>query len=122
MSVPVILDASGQPLRGGQRTRYGARAFAGASIVHPDVARWTPPNYSPAAAMAGSRDLLVSRIHDLARNDGWASAALSRQVDSVIGSGWRPVGKADRESAWHQAGGGRRTGGSDRGRLRRVGQ
>jgi lambda family phage portal protein len=89
MSVPVILDASGQPLRGGQRTRYGARAFAGASIVHPDVARWTPANYSPAAAMAGSRDLLVSRIHDLARNDGWASAALSRQVDAVIGSGWR---------------------------------
>lgn len=81
MKQPAIIDQWGLPIR--------SRAFVGASTTHQDLARWMPRNYAPAEAMHTSRETLVSRIHDLARNDGWASAGLSRQVDSAIGSGWR---------------------------------
>lgn len=84
MKTPTITDQYGNPIL---RTR--SRAFTGASASHPDLARWTPRNYSPAEAIHGSRPALVSRIHDLARNDGWASASLSRNIDSAIGAGWR---------------------------------
>lgn len=84
MKTPVILDQHGDPM-----LNMRSRAFTGASSTHPDLARWRPRNYSPAEAIHSSRDTLVSRIHDLARNDGWASAALSRNIDAVIGSGWR---------------------------------
>jgi len=66
-----------------------SRAFTGASTTHTDLARWRPRNYSPAAALHSSRDTLVARIHDQVRNDGWASATLSRRIDAAIGAGWR---------------------------------
>lgn len=84
MKTPTIIDQYGNPVL---NTR--SRAFTGASTTHPSLARWQPRNYSPAEALHGSRNTLVSRIHDLARNDGWASAALSRNIDSAIGAGWR---------------------------------
>lgn len=84
MEPPKIIDQYGNPILNSR-----SRAFTGASASHPDLARWRPRNYSPAEALHSSRETLVSRIHDLARNDGWASAALSRNIDSAIGSGWR---------------------------------
>jgi lambda family phage portal protein len=84
MKPPMIIDKHGNPMLSAH-----SRAFVGASASHPSLARWTPRNYSPAEALHSSREPLVARIHDLARNDGWASAALSRHIDSAIGSGWR---------------------------------
>lgn len=82
---PHIVDHHGQPM---------ARAvtdtpFEGASHIHPDIARFRPANYSAQTAISLDREMLSSRIHDVARNDGWASAGVNRQVDSIIGSGWR---------------------------------
>lgn len=90
MKPPSIIDQYGNPILSAR-----SRAFVGASSSHQDLARWNPRNYSPAEAMHSSRGPLVARIHDLARNDGWASAALSRHLDSAIGSGWRLSSKPD---------------------------
>lgn len=79
--VPQIIDRHGQPLR--------ASAYRGAGTSHPVLARWPASLRSGHASLRDSRESLSSRIHDLARNDGWASAATSRFVDTVIGTGWR---------------------------------
>jgi hypothetical protein len=42
--------------------------------------------------------VLAARIHDLARNDGWASGGVTRQVDAVIGAGWRLSSKPNARS------------------------
>ncbi len=87
MTEPVIYGPSGDVVsRGKARPRVGANAFVGASRSHPDLALWQPWNYSPAEALHQDRDLLVARIHDVARNDGWASAGLARMVDAAIGA------------------------------------
>lgn len=71
---------------------FGARAevpFRGASRTDPDLLAWLPRRVSPVTALpAADRDLLTGRIADLARNDGWASAGVSRVVDNIIGTGW----------------------------------
>lgn len=73
-------------------------AYKGASVTHQDLVTWTPPNYSAQAALTYERDMLAARVHDIARNDGWASAAMDRQVDSVVGSGWRLSSKPNAKS------------------------
>jgi lambda family phage portal protein len=73
-------------------------AYRGASVSHQDLATWTPPNYSAQSALSWERDILASRIHDIARNDGWASAAMDRQVDCVVGAGWRLSSKPNARS------------------------
>jgi lambda family phage portal protein len=83
-NAPAILGPDGLAVR--RRPRMGANAFVGASRTHPDLALWTPWNYSPATAMHQDRDMLMSRIHDVGRNDGWASAGMSRMVDAAIGA------------------------------------
>jgi lambda family phage portal protein len=84
MTVPVIVDPHGAPLR----PSTAASAYQGASVSHADLRAWTPRRYSPRAAVAEGFDLLNSRVQDIARNDGWASAGIERQVDAVIGAGW----------------------------------
>lgn len=81
-------------LFGGFFSKPSARAvtdtpYEGASHANPDIARFRPWNYSAQTAISLDREMLASRIHDIARNDGWASAGVTRQVDSIIGSGWR---------------------------------
>jgi len=65
------------------------QAYEGASRTNPDLAGWEPFPFSGESALRFSRDRLANRIHDLVRSDGWASAAVTRVLDSVIGSGWR---------------------------------
>jgi lambda family phage portal protein len=62
--------------------------YDGASRTDPDLAAFEPFNYSPQSALTLSHDTLVARLHDMARNDGWASVAVGRQVDSIVGAGW----------------------------------
>lgn len=65
------------------------RAYHGASLTDPDLSTWTAWNPAPQVAVTADRTILAARVHDLARNDGWASGGVSTIVDSVIGSGWR---------------------------------
>jgi lambda family phage portal protein len=73
-------------------------AYKASSVTHQDLATWTPTNYSAQAALSYERELMTSRVHDIARNDGWASAAIDKQVDNVVGGGWRLSSKPDAES------------------------
>lgn len=100
MSNPVkILDANGQPF-----SPMRARADAGASVLMPYDASdnygeamgdWYPYLWSPDGELNIYRDRIVSRVRDLVRNDGWASGAVTRTLDNVIGANFRPVAKPD---------------------------
>jgi len=89
---PMILNADGLPIK--PRAMAGVDTpYVAASRTHQDVARWWPRNWSGQGALSNDRTLLTARIHDLARNDGWAAAGVQRLVDNVIGAGWRLVAK-----------------------------
>lgn len=77
-------EITGNDHRGPLRTA----PYDGASRTNPDLAAYEPFNYSPQSALTLSRDTMVARLHDMARNDGWASVAVTRQVDSIVGAGW----------------------------------
>lgn len=78
---------------GGFGIRGTSAAYEGASYTNPDLSGFDPSNVSPQVALSLNHDRLAARVHDMARNDGWAGAAFARQVDSVIGSGWRLTAK-----------------------------
>lgn len=91
MSASAILDHNGRPMQRAsitQRDSHGGNAWQAASYSHPDMADWVPRSISGQSALSTERETIVDRVQDIARNDGWASAAMSRQVDEVIGSGW----------------------------------
>ncbi len=101
MDAPVqILDSSGNPMQpkrsrasmlvGGGNTPYDAADNSGAHM-----AEWRPYLWSPDGELNMYRDRIVSRVRDLVRNDGWASAAVTRTLDNVIGADFRPVAKPD---------------------------
>lgn len=94
---PILLDDTGKPLRPAAQTPasgfgafFGRPAWEAASYVHKDLSDWVPRSVSGQSALSAERDLISDRVQDIARNDGWASASMSRQLDLVIGSGWRP--------------------------------
>lgn len=74
------------------RTRQrlmASTAYEAADFDHPSMETWRPFNWSGQSATSLGRETIAARLHDLVRNDGWASAAVSRFVDETIGSGWR---------------------------------
>ncbi len=76
-----ILNRFGQPMR----TEFYRAAGTGTRGLQ----GWHPPLVSADRAMFGERRIIAGRIHDIIRNDGWASGALQKHVDSVIGAQWR---------------------------------
>lgn len=101
MENPVqILDSGGKPivsarpkaaaLVGGSRTPYDA-----ADIFGSHMGDWQPYLWSPDGELNMYRDRIVSRVRDVVRNDGWASAAVTRTIDNVIGADFRPISKPD---------------------------
>ena len=63
--------------------------------LHQDMASWLPPLVSADAAILTSRNLIVARIRDLVRNNGWASGMVRRYIDSVIGANLRLAAAPD---------------------------
>lgn len=95
MTAPALVDMHGRPLRAAAdrfapASIYGRTAYEAASYGHKDMSDWLPRNISGQSALSVERDLMSDRVSDIARNDGWGSASLSRQLDLVIGAGWRP--------------------------------
>lgn len=86
-------------LAGGQGTPYDA-----ASWTDEHMADWQPNLWSPDTEINFSRDRIVSRVRDLARNDGWASAAITRTLDNVVGGNFRPIPKPDYYALQHATG------------------
>jgi lambda family phage portal protein len=101
MKNPVtILGANGLPLQrktsalsGGSNTPYDAADNSGQHM-----ADWQPYLWSADGEVNMYRDRIVSRVRDVVRNDGWASGAVTRILDNVIGANFRPISKPDYRS------------------------
>lgn len=93
MNAPALIDTHGQPLRRASVTQsgnfYGNTAYEAASFAHKDLADWIPRSVSGQSGLSNEREFISDRVQDIARNDGWGSASMSRQLDLVVGSGWR---------------------------------
>ncbi|MFD1330716.1 major capsid protein [Methylopila musalis] len=74
---------------------FGGASYAAADLTAQSVAGWVPPLLSADGEWLGERDLSVARIRDLIRNDGWAQAAVDRQVDMTVGATFRLNAKPD---------------------------
>lgn len=89
----MIYGPDAQPVAPSAIAAIRARAMASSAYQaarsdHPSLVNWSPGTWSGQSALGSDRQQVAARIHDLARNDGWASAAVSRIVDETIGSGW----------------------------------
>ena len=100
-AAPELVDRAGRPLR------RSAEAFTAGSAALPETADWSPRLGSADADLLPERETIAARIHDLARNDGWAANGLQRNLDNVIGAGlrlshrpdWRALGISAEEAA-----------------------
>lgn len=98
MSKTLILDHAGQPMRRAGSYADNATPYAGGDPASQELASWQPQLGSPDSDYNSSRDTIVARTRDVNRNSGWGKSALDRQVDNVIGSGWRLSCKPDYEA------------------------
>lgn len=97
-----ILGSDGRPLPPStQKMKYGALSGSGrvpydaADSFSDQMANWQPALWSPDNEINIYRDRIVSRMRDLARNDGWASGTITRVLDNAIGANYRPIFKPD---------------------------
>jgi lambda family phage portal protein len=83
-----LLGPDGAPVKFAARrvSRMMAAGYAGASLSDPDLVQWRPALWSAQTALSPDRLTLAARVHDLARNDGWAAGGLTRQIDAIIGA------------------------------------
>lgn len=97
-----LVDTLGNPLRSERRKprALGRVGFQGTAY---DASAWDTEETrdwgawlaSPDIENNFSRDVIVARTRDLVRNDGWASGAVTRIVDSVVGAELRLVAQPD---------------------------
>ncbi|WP_309838738.1 phage portal protein [Caballeronia sp. LZ065] len=82
-------------LNGSYNSYGGQSAYDAADMYGQHMREWNPVLWSPDGELNPYRDRIVSRVRDLVRNDGWASAAVTRTLDNVIGADFRPISKPD---------------------------
>lgn len=70
-------------------------AYEAADPVSQELGSWFPSSGSADADWLGERDQVTARIHDLVRNNGWASGSVRRELDAVIGASLRLSYKPD---------------------------
>lgn len=85
-----ILDSRGQP--------FQIVAHEAASRSSAELASWNASLMSADAAYLPERETLVSRTHDMIRNNGIASGAVQIHLDNVIGSGLTLSAKPDADA------------------------
>ncbi|WP_109464398.1 phage portal protein [Albibacillus kandeliae] len=54
-----------------------------------------PSSLPPDAEIGPGRTRITARSRDLVRNNGWASGAVAKEIDGIIGSSFRPFFKPD---------------------------
>jgi len=74
---------------------WGEPPYDAANIRDQHLAMWNPALFSPDVEINIFRDRMVARMRDLVRNDGWASGAVTRILDNVVGPRLRPISKPD---------------------------
>lgn len=95
-----ILGPNGRPLppyksRASMLTGSGRVPYDAADSFSDAMANWQPALWSPDNEVNIYRDRIVSRVRDLARNDGWASGSITRVLDNAVGANFRPILKPD---------------------------
>lgn len=99
-----ILDPSGAAVSSAHIANVRAEAFGGHHLApsyraaerhSQEMAAWRPYSVSADAAILPNRDLSVSRVRDLVRNDPHAVAGVAKLVDMLIGAGLRLSSKPD---------------------------
>jgi len=110
-----FLNADGSKMQ--RMAHVSTPSYQASDHFSQELASWRPWLASPDAELLYERDTITARIRDLVRNNGWASSAVTRELDNVIGSGlrlsakpnWRRLGlsedwahefSADVESVW----------------------
>ncbi|WP_146592213.1 phage portal protein [Puniceibacterium confluentis] len=73
----------------------GSTPYAAADPGIDTLAGYLPQNRAADAEVLPGRDRVTARARDLVRNNGWAAGGVSKEVDSVIGSNFRPLLKPD---------------------------
>lgn len=86
-------------LNGSGRVPYDA-----ADSFSDSMANWQPALWSPDNEVNIYRDRIVSRVRDMARNDGWASGSVTRILDNAVGANFRPIAKVDYRALAMQTG------------------
>lgn len=80
----------------------GTAAYDAADMYSPQMSAWTPVLWSADAELNPARNRIVSRARDAVRNDGWAAGGITKVLDNVVGSTFRPISKPDyRALAWY---------------------
>jgi lambda family phage portal protein len=102
MSAPVLLGPNGLPLPPNRARAMAGGSYDAASQTSQELSGWVAPFRSADGDINGARRDMVSRVRDMVRNDGWASGAITRIVDSAVGADLRPSPKPDfRSLAWY---------------------
>ncbi|MEA1674090.1 phage portal protein [Nitrospirillum sp. BR 11163] len=88
---PIIINPDGTPMQRlpARSAAQAATAYQAADRFSQELAGWVASMGSPDANYLPERDEIVSRVRDIARNSGWASSAIRREMDNVIGAGFR---------------------------------
>ncbi|ETX26860.1 phage portal protein [Roseivivax isoporae] len=73
----------------------GATPYTAADSAIDTLAGFLPENRAIDAEILPGRDRVSARARDLVRNNGWATGAIAKEVDSVIGANFRPLLKPD---------------------------
>ncbi|SNY93414.1 phage portal protein, lambda family [Cohaesibacter sp. ES.047] len=93
MQSKTLIDKHGSPLathRPKVATRAAiGRAYEAASLTSQSHGGWRPQRHAPQSALSVDRNMMVARTEDMGRNNPWASAALQRKLEMVIGIGWK---------------------------------
>lgn len=89
-----ILDSSGRPMRRAEAT-YQPTPYRAGDPLSQEIGAWHPNLGAPDGEYWSTRDLSVARQRDLIRNSGWASGALTRRIDAVVGTNLRLSARPD---------------------------
>lgn len=104
-----ILGPNGRPLppsnsRASMLNGSGRVPYDAADSFSDAMANWQPALWSPDNEVNIYRDRIVSRVRDMARNDGWASGSVTRILDNAVGANFRPIAKVDYRALSMQTG------------------
>ncbi|MDE1901510.1 MAG: phage portal protein [Alphaproteobacteria bacterium] len=88
----------------GGREGWGGVPYDAADNYGEHMAAWQSLLWSPDTELNPYRDRIVSRVRDMVRNDGWASGAVTRILDNVVGANFRPISKPDYRTLAHVSG------------------
>ncbi|WP_142847237.1 phage portal protein [Telmatospirillum sp. J64-1] len=86
-----LVDQWGGPMKASAQTT----AYAAADRFSQELSSWSPSLRGPDSEWLPERDTVTARVHDIARNNGWASGALQRYIDQAIGAEFRLLYRPD---------------------------